>query len=404
MTDEAKPPKKRPDGAAKRPRKPAADAAKRPRKAPAKAGRPEPAAEPEPETAAPAPEGAAADTPPEPVADADATVATPPDEAATAIVTPDDATTQVVAADAMPTQVLDGAATEPTQVLASAGGGAPPAFAPLPRVATPTGGDDRRTTLWLVLAVAAVAVLAVALVWAFALRDDGEQFVGNWAPVSGEGGGYVIEATDGGFDVSVYDAELALTGTYPATRDGDTLTFRFTDTQTQLGLVEATLTYVEDRDVLVQRLAATGEEGAAVEFVRVDALQAAATPSPTPMPTSTPTASPTASPSGSPSLTPSPTSTDTTQYDGQVQNGIVAIQVGVLNWAQANGNLYPPVGEVTQSGGVAQYVSPWPTNPFTGQPMAPGDQEGDYTYEQLNGGQGYKIIGHLTDGLPFTVP
>jgi hypothetical protein len=36
--------------------------------------------------------------------------------------------------------------------------------------------------------------------------------------------------------------------------------------------------------------------------------------------------------------------------------------------------------------------------------MAVGDQEGDYTYEQLNGGQGYKLVAHLADGLPFTLP
>jgi len=388
MTDEAKPPKKKPAGAAKRPRK-----------APAKAKKPAAATEP-------AAESAAADAPPELAADAvdtGATVAAPPDEAATAIVTPEDAATQALPAYAAPTQVLDGAAIEPTQVLSS-GGGAPPTFAPLPHVATPTGGGDRRTTLWLVCAVAGVAVLAVVLIWVFALRDSGEQFVGKWAPVSGEGGGLVIEMRDGHFEVAMYGPDLKLTGTYPAAHDGDTLTYQYTDTQTQLGLVKARLTYEEDADTLVQRLEVAGGDGTEAEFARVDALEAAATPSPTPLPTSTPTASPTASPTGSPSLTPSPTGTDMTQYDQQVQNGIVAIQVGVLSWAQANGNVYPAVGEVTQSGGVAQYVSPWPTNPFTGQPMAVGDQEGDYTYEQLNGGQGYKLVAHLADGLPFTLP
>ena len=36
--------------------------------------------------------------------------------------------------------------------------------------------------------------------------------------------------------------------------------------------------------------------------------------------------------------------------------------------------------------------------------MVAGDQPGDYTYEQLNGGQAYKLTGHLAGGLTFTVP
>jgi hypothetical protein len=36
--------------------------------------------------------------------------------------------------------------------------------------------------------------------------------------------------------------------------------------------------------------------------------------------------------------------------------------------------------------------------------MTPGTQVGDYTYEQLNGGQGYKITGYLSKGLTYTVP
>lgn len=413
MTDEAKPPKKKPAGAAKRPRKPAADAAKRLRKTPAKM----PAADPAADSAAPTDEAVAEGAAPDENAAASAAQdeavaeSAAPDEAVTEIVAPDDAATQTVAADAAPTQVIDGAVAESTQVMSAEDEAAtapppPPTFAPLPRVATPAGGGDRNTTLWLVLAIAAVAILAFALVWAFALRDGGERFVGSWAPISGEGGGLVIAMTDGDYDVSMYDADLMLTGTYPAARDGDALTFRFTDTQTQLGLVKARLSYVEDRDALILRLTAMGEEGAAFEFARVDALEPAPGPSPTPAPsvTSSPTASPTASPSGSPSPTPSPTGTDSAQLDQQVVDGIVAIQVGVLNWAAANGSKFPLSDEVTASGGIGQYVSPWPTNPYTGQPMAVSAQAGDYTYEQLNGGQGYKLVGHLANGLTFTVP
>jgi len=395
MTDEAKPPQKKPADAPRRPRKPAADGAKRPRKTPALAKEPaETAAEPAAEmAAAEAPdEEAAAAAPATPDADAEATAALPPDAAAT----------QVVAPDVAATQVLPGTDAGPTQVMPS-GGGAPPPFAPVPRVVTPSGGGDRRSLPWIVLAVAAIAIVAIVLAWAFAMRDSGEQFVGTWAPVSGEGGGLVIEMQDGGYDVSVYDPDLKAVGTYPAVRDGDTLTFRFSKEEAGLGLLEARLTYMEDRDVLLLQLAGMGEEGAAMEYVRVDALEAAPTPSAMPTPTSTPTASPTASPTGSPSPSPSPTSTDTSQNDERVIDGIVVIQVGVLNWAQENGG-FPPPAEVSQQAGVGQYVTPWPTNPYTGQPMVAGDQPGDYTYEQLNGGQGYELVGHLANDFTFTVP
>src|SRR5665647_2320948 len=90
--------------------------------------------------------------------------------------------------------------------------------------------------------------------------------------------------------------------------------------------------------------------------------------------------------------------------DQQVIDAIIKIQVGVITWATNNNNLYPASAEVSQSGGVAQYVDPWPVNPVTNQPMTPGTQAGDYTYEQLNGGQGYKLTGYLGNGLTYTVP
>ena len=392
MTDEAKPPKKKPTGGTRRPRKPAADTAKQPRSSAAKAA---------PEAAA-GPAAAPGDAPTEVV---------PADDAPTEVVTAEDALTGVVvadgtAADAAATQVIAEDAAV-TQVAPSAGGPAsppPPAppFAPVPQTLTPSGGGDRRTTVWAVLAVASVAILALVLLWAFVLRDGGEQFVGSWAPVSGEGGGLVITSQDGDFEVAMYDTDLELTGTYPAAQDGDALTFKFTDTQSQLGMVEARLTHDEERDILTLRLSAMGQEGAPLEFARVDALEAGPTRA-MPVITPTATASPSASPSGSPSPTPSPTGTDTAQYDEQVAAAIVQIQVGVLNWATDNGG-YPPVEQVTADAGVGPYVTPWPTNPFTGQPMVAGDQPGDYTYEQLEGGQAYRITGHLANGLPYTVP
>ena len=338
MTDEAKPPKK-PASRARRPRKPATEGAKSPHKPAAKAE--QPAATPAADPPVADPEGGVTAAPGEAAAQAGQ------EDAPTEVVGADEAATEVVPAAESPTEVL-ATDTAATQVMAAGAAPPPPGspYTPVPRTLEKPGGGDRRTTLWVVLAVAAVAVVALLLVWLFVLGDNGEQFVGSWAPTSGEGGGLVITSQDGDFEVAMYGPDLELTGTYPATQDGDTLTFRFTDTQTQLGQVEATLTYEEDRDVLLLQLSAMGQEGTTMEFVRVDALVAASpspTPSPTPTTSPTSTASPTASPTGSPSPTPSPTGTNTGQYDQQVVDAIVQIQVGVLNWSTENGS-FPSVG------------------------------------------------------------
>jgi hypothetical protein len=90
--------------------------------------------------------------------------------------------------------------------------------------------------------------------------------------------------------------------------------------------------------------------------------------------------------------------------DQQVQANIAALQVGIVAWAADNNNLYPPPQDVVQGGGISQYVNPWPTNPNTGQPMAPGTSPGSYVYEQLSGGQAYKLTGYLSNGLTYSVP
>jgi hypothetical protein len=408
MTDEAKPPKDAASGAPKRPRKPAAKkpAAKKPvdgtvpekkpaaRKPAAKkpaAKKPGPVAEPP----------VAASAVGAPVA------ASATEDAATQVVPPDAAATQIVPPDAAATQVMPEAPTQivPPPAAPSSTPPAPP-FAPVPRTVATSGGGEKNTTLWLVVALAAVAIVAVILVWAFVLRDTGEQFVGNWAPAEGGGGGLVVSLQEGDFTVAMYDEDLNVLGSYPAARDGDVLTFRFTDTQSGRGQMKATLTYDEDRDMLTMRLTAADAQGAAQEYVRVDALEAEVAPSPTatPTPTTTASPSPTSSPTGSPSPTPSPSGTNTALLNQQVVDGIVAIQAGINAWSSANGGLFPPPDAVASGGAVGQYVSAWPMNPFTGQAMAAGSGEGDYTYEQLNGGQSYRLVGHLADGQTYTVP
>ena len=75
-----------------------------------------------------------------------------------------------------------------------------------------------------------------------------------------------------------------------------------------------------------------------------------------------------------------------------------------MTWASNNNNLYPSPQDVVTGGGISQFENPWPVNPFTSQPMAPGTAPGSYVYEQLSGGQGYKLTGYLSNGLTYSVP
>ena len=296
----------------------------------------------------------------------------------------------------------------PTTIMAAPGdpmaappaeSGEPPAppFAPVPQTIEDTGGGG--STLWLVLALAAVAVVAVLLVWAFALRDTGEQFAGDWAPADGSGGGLVVSLQGDDFTVTMYDEDLEVLGSYPAARDGDVLTYRFTDAESGRGMTKAMLTLDEDRDVLTLRLTAADAHGSSREYIRVDALQAAAPPTPT----VAPTASPSASPTDPPSPGPSPTSTDPAALDQQVVEGVSAINGAVVAWSAANGNVFPAAADVSPDGAVRQYLTDWPANPYTGEPMSFGSEKGDYTYEQLTGGQGYRLTAHLSAGT-LTMP
>jgi len=83
---------------------------------------------------------------------------------------------------------------------------------------------------------------------------------------------------------------------------------------------------------------------------------------------------------------------------------IAKLQVGIVAFAAEHDNLYPSPQDVIQGGGLVQFVDPWPTNPFTGAPMAPGTSPGSYVYEQLNGGQAYRLTGYLGNGLTYVVP
>ena len=48
-------------------------------------------------------------------------------------------------------------------------------------------------------------------------------------------------------------------------------------------------------------------------------------------------------------------------------------------------------------------MSPWPTNPFSNQPMKPGEGVGDYVYTP-GAGTAYTLAVNLSDGTQYTAP
>jgi hypothetical protein len=90
--------------------------------------------------------------------------------------------------------------------------------------------------------------------------------------------------------------------------------------------------------------------------------------------------------------------TDETGYaDAATAYGLIAIRRGLAMWKAGGGKTYPPPKEVTSSGMLAQMIR-WPVNLFTGQPMQPGENKGDYTYSLLDGGKKYSLVAYLSDG------
>ena len=87
-----------------------------------------------------------------------------------------------------------------------------------------------------------------------------------------------------------------------------------------------------------------------------------------------------------------------TQYaDAAVGLGLTSIHRGLAMWKAGGGKDYPPASEVTAEGALGQMIA-WPSDLFTGQPMQPGEDNGDFTYKLLDGGKKYSLVGHLSDG------
>jgi len=339
----------------------------------------------------------------------DETSAQPPVGGETAAGGADTAETAVTPPDAGATRVMSGEADDPTRVMPAAGGGAPPPPPPprpQPTLMMSRPPKQSSSTWWIVLVVVLLALVAAAAAWYFVIRDKGEtpapqpspsaafDWVGAWGRTDGTGGGVVVEPSGKDYQVTLYGGALQVLGAAVATPQGKDLTFALESNETVGGLAgpfQITLQAGPGKDLADMKVTGGNQTTVIVPLERVAAL----TPvSPSASPTFTPSSSPSSSPSASP----------TAGAEQQVIDAIDKLQVGVITWATNNNNLYPTPTDVSEAGGIATYVDPWPANPYTGQPMKPGTEPGDYIYEQLNGGAGYKLTGYISNGLTYTVP
>jgi hypothetical protein len=329
----------------------------------------------------------------------------------TRVTPPDDATRVMPAAGDGQTQVMPGADTGATRVMPAPGaGGPPPPTQPTLVMSHGRSSDDGGGVPWWVWLIVVLAIVAAAAaLWYFYLRPQdtktstGDVFIGNWAPEAGTGGGLVIKQSGDQFKITQYDPQLQQAGSTDAALVGDALEVSVKASALGLtgvtGTVKGTLTHDPANDTLTLQFSSGSLQMDPIVYLRVDVLLPASA-SPTPSPTASP--SPTLSPSPTTTASPSPSGSPTA--DQQVQASIAKLQVGIVAWAADNNNLYPPPQDVVEGGGISQYVTPWPVNAFTGQPMAPGTAPGSYVYEQLSGGQAYKLTGYLSNGLTYSVP
>ena len=245
---------------------------------------------------------------------------------------------------------------------------------------TASGGGDRRTTLWLVLAVAAVAVVAarsrLGLRPARQRRAVRRQL---GAGRAARGGGLVVTSRDDDFEVAMYDRRPRADWAPIRRRTTATRSPSASPTpRRSSGRSKATLTYDEERDVLVLRLLRRWARRAR-PGVRARRRPRGRAPDPDAHAHADGQRDADAEPHGFadrlavPDARP-PRGPNTAQYDQQVVDAIVAIQVGVLELVdRANGDVFPAAEEVDRrTAASASTSSPWPTNPFTGQPMVVG--------------------------------
>ena len=119
--------------------------------------------------------------------------------------------------------------------------------------------------VWLLVVLAVVA--AAAALWYFYLRPEdntpstaGDDFIGNWSPEAGTGGGLVIKQSGDQFKVTQYDPQLQQAGSTNATLVGEELQVSVKASALGLtdvtGSVTGTLTHDSANDTLTLQFSA----------------------------------------------------------------------------------------------------------------------------------------------------
>ncbi len=85
--------------------------------------------------------------------------------------------------------------------------------------------------------------------------------------------------------------------------------------------------------------------------------------------------------------------------DASVKAQIMIVKTGIVSYMATNGALPAAASQAVLGG----FVNPWPKNPWTQAPMAPGTQPGDIVYTP-GGGTSYSLGVHLADGSVYTAP
>ncbi|HTX67780.1 MAG TPA: hypothetical protein VMH50_01355 [Thermoleophilia bacterium] len=85
--------------------------------------------------------------------------------------------------------------------------------------------------------------------------------------------------------------------------------------------------------------------------------------------------------------------TQTLSQDMQVRSGVSSLQTGIESYAAEHHGRFPDPGELDPVG-MSRYITVWPTNPYSGMPMADGGGEGNFRYDVSPDGGAYKLIGY----------
>jgi hypothetical protein len=233
-----------------------------------------------------------------------------------------------------------------------------------------------RRTIAIVLAALVAVCVVVVVVLSRDTAAPADAFVGDWATSDAEVqmAGLSITKLDG----DLYQLRFVGSDPFLAWRDDDVLNVDLKSGEWPgSGLSSVTFTLVGNDHLLLRLLSAD------IDY-RADYSRAAG-----PLPDV----------ASSPAQTAAGASA---AGDSAVMEAMDVIQGAVQAWANDNGARFPDATLVNATG-LADYVTEWPDNPFTGEPMTLGDGPGDFSYSALSDGTDFSLVGHLSNGVDYQI-